>query len=69
MMDKACREGDVAMVKKLLEEENYSVEKWKDDEGKYLALSPMYMAVKFGHYDVIQVFAEKGIQVEMPTES
>ncbi len=32
IMEKACREGDLAMVKKLLEEENYSIDKWKDGE-------------------------------------
>ena len=45
IMDKACREGDVEMVRKLMEEQNYNVDKWKDEEGKYLALSPMYMAL------------------------
>lgn len=66
IMDKACREGDGAKVKQLLEEEKYDLSKWKDKEGKYLALSPMYMAVKFGHYDVIQIFADLGIQVDLP---
>lgn len=66
IMDKACREGDGAKVKQLLEEEKYDLSKWKDEEGKYLALSPMYMAVKFGHYDVIQIFADLGIQVDLP---
>lgn len=66
IMDKACREGDGAKVKQLLEEENYDISKWQDAEGKYLALSPMYMAVKFGHYEIIQIFAEKGIQVDLP---
>merc|ERR1711976_355717 len=68
IMDKACREGDGAKVKQLLEEENYDISKWKDEEGKYLALSPMYMAVKFGHYEVIQIFAELGIQVDLPQQ-
>ena len=45
IMDKACREGDVAMVRKLMEEQNYNLDKWKDEGGKYLALSPMYMAL------------------------
>jgi len=69
IMDKACREGDGAKVKQLLEEENYDISKWKDEEGKYLALSPMYMAVKFGHYEVIQIFAELGIQVDLPQDT
>ena len=25
-----------------------------------MALSPMYMAVKFGHYDIMQLFMDKG---------
>lgn len=68
IMDKACREGDGAKVKQILEEEDYDISKWKDEEGKYLALSPMYMAVKFGHYDVIQIFAGLGIQVDLPSQ-
>lgn len=69
IMDKACREGDGAKVKQLLEEDKYDLSKWKDEEGKYLALSPMYMAVKFGHYDVIQIFADLGIQVDLPQDT
>lgn len=65
MMEKACREGDVERVRKLLEEEDYDVTKWRDGDGKYLAFSPMYLAVKNGHMDVIQLFAEKGVQVDM----
>ena len=69
IMDRACREGDGAKVKQLLDEEKYDISKWKDEEGKYLALSPMYMAVKFGHYEVIQIFADLGIQVDLPHEA
>lgn len=65
MIEKACREGDVERVRKLLEEEDYDVTKWRDGDGKYLAFSPMYLAVKNGHMDVIQLFAEKGVQVDM----
>lgn len=65
IMEKACREGDTSMVRKLLEEENYNIEKWKDEDGKYLVFSPMYLAVKNGHMDVIQLFAEKGVQVDL----
>ncbi|KAL7553251.1 hypothetical protein ACHAWF_016918 [Thalassiosira exigua] len=64
IMEKACREGDVNMVRKLLEEENYDMAKWVKD-GKYLAFSPMYLAVKNGHLDVIQLFAEKGVEVDL----
>lgn len=69
IMDKACREGDGAKVKQLLNEDNYDISKWTDEEGKYLALSPMFMAVKFGHYEVIQIFADKGIQVDLPQDA
>jgi hypothetical protein len=65
IMDKACREGDVLKVQQLLDEESYDVTKWQDSEGKYLALSPMYMAVKFGHFNITQIFSEKGFQVEL----
>lgn len=59
-MDKACRNGDSLKVRELLDDENYNLDQWKDGEGKYLALSPMYMAVKFGHYDVVQLFMDRG---------
>eukprot|EP00985_Skeletonema_marinoi_P017066 scaffold9276_cov146-Skeletonema_marinoi.AAC.4 len=60
IMDKACRNGDSTKVRELLDDENYNLDQWKDGEGKYLALSPMYMAVKFGHYDVVQLFMDRG---------
>ena len=59
VMDRACREGDVEKVKELLETMDYDVERWKDEEGQFLPLSPMYMAVKFGHYDIVRLFAEQ----------
>lgn len=65
IMDKACREGDTTMVKELLEQKEYDLDKWKDEGGKYLALSPMYMALKFGHMEIVQLFAEKGVQVDL----
>lgn len=64
IMEKACREGDSDMVGKLLED-SYNIEKWKDEDGKYLAFSPMYLAVKNGHLDVVQLFAEKGVQMNL----
>lgn len=63
IMEKACREGDVNMVRKMLEEENYDIGKWKDEDGKYLTFSPMHLAVKNGHMDVIQIFAEGGMDL------
>lgn len=60
IMDKACREGDVEKVRELLNDEQYNLSQWLDDDGKFVALSPMYLAVKFGHYDVVQLFMERG---------
>lgn len=60
IMDKACRNGDTVKVRQLLDDEQYDLDQWKDGEGRYLALSPMYMAVKFGHYDVVQLFTDRG---------
>ena len=60
IMEKACRNGDEKKVRELLDNENYDLDQWKDGEGNYLALSPMYMAVKFGHYDVVQLFMHRG---------
>lgn len=57
IMEKACREGDADMVRKLLERESDNIEKWRDEDGIY-----MYLAVKNGHVDVIQLFAERGVQ-------
>ena len=65
IMEKACREGDLAMVKKLLEEEKYDIEKWKAEDGKFLAFSPIHLAVKNGHLDLIQYFAESGVQMDL----
>lgn len=64
IMEKACREGDADMVRKLLEEESYNVEKWKDEDGKFLTYSPMYLAVKNGHLGVIELFSERGLSAE-----
>ena len=61
IMDKACRNGDTVKVRELLDDENYDLDQWKDGEGKYLALSPMYMAMKFGHYEVVQLFMDRGV--------
>ena len=64
IMEKACREGDANMVRKMLEEDNYDIGKWKDESGKFLAFSPMYLAVKNGHIEVINLFAEMGVNMD-----
>ena len=68
IMDKACRLGDLAKVKSMLQN-GYDYQKWKDDDGKYQQYSPMFMAIKFGHMDIVQVFAEKGMEVEAPSST
>jgi len=68
IMEKACREGDINEVRRLLDE-GVNVEKWKDDDGKFLAFSPIYLAVRHGHMDLIQLFAERGVQVDMTDAS
>lgn len=62
IMDKACREGDINKVRQILDDTNniYDLNQWKDTDGKYMTLSPMYMAVKFGHYDIMQLFMDRG---------
>ena len=45
------------MVRKLIEEEGYAIEKF--------AFGPMYMAVKFGQIDVVQLFREKGVEIDL----
>jgi hypothetical protein len=64
IMEKACREGDLEMVRKLLDVENYNIDKWKDEDERCLALSPLHLAVKNCHVNLIQLFAERGVQVE-----
>lgn len=64
IMEKACREGDVEKVRELLDSK-YDVEKWKDEEGKWHLFSPMYLAVKNAHLEVVTLFAERGVQMVM----
>ena len=64
IMEKACREGDNKKVKELLDD-GYDVSKFKDEEGKWLAFSPMFLALKNGHLEVIQIFAEMGISLDI----
>lgn len=63
IMEKACREGDLARVQKLMEE-GYDCKKWMDDEGKYHQFSPMFMALKYGHFEIIQLFTEAGVEID-----
>ena len=56
IMEKACREGDLNMVRKLLDE-GYEIEK--------CSLGPFYMAVKCGRVDVVQLFRERGVGIDL----
>jgi len=66
IMEKACREGDVAKVRLLLD--GVDVERWKDGKGSYLACSPVHLAVRHGHMELIQLFAESGMWVDSNDE-
>ena len=62
IMEKACREGDAAKVRELLE--TVDIDQWKDGDGKYLAFSPVHLAMTHGHIELINLFAERGMTVE-----
>ena len=64
IMMKACREGDAQKVKAMLAE-GYDYNKWKAEDGKYQFFSPMNMAVKRGHIEIVQLFMEEGVHVEI----
>uniref|UniRef100_A0A7S3LBU9 Uncharacterized protein n=1 Tax=Amphora coffeiformis TaxID=265554 RepID=A0A7S3LBU9_9STRA len=65
IMMKACREGDLAKVTAMLVD-GYDYNKWKTaEDGKYQLFSPMHMAVKRGHFDIVQLFMDKGVQLEL----
>lgn len=65
VMEKACRIGDLSKVQNMMDN-GYDYEKWKDKDGKCLGFSPIYMALKYGHMDIVQIFAEKGMEVDAP---
>lgn len=67
IMEKACREGDVAKVRLLLE--GADVKKWQDEKERFLACSPVHLAVRHGHMELIQLFAERGMRVDMDGEA
>ena len=67
IMDKACREGDIAKVRQLLE--GADIDQWKDEEGRFLACSPVHLAMRHGHMELIQLFAEKGMRVDINDEA
>ena len=64
IMMKACREGDVSKVSDMLFK-GYDYSKWKAEDGKYQLFSPMNMAVKRGHIEIVQLFMAEGVRVEL----
>ena len=64
IMMKACREGDAQKVTAMLAD-GYDYNKWKAEDGKYQFFSPMNMAVKRGHIEIVQLFMEEGVHVEI----
>ena len=64
IMIKASREGDVKKVQELIAE-GYDFKKWKDDDGTYREYSPIYVAMKNGHVDIIREFLQAGVEAEL----
>lgn len=64
IMIKASREGDVKKVQELIAD-GYNFDKWKDADGNYQEYSPIYVAMKNGHVDVIREFLEAGVEAEL----
>lgn len=64
IMMKSCREGDVQKVTAMLAD-GYDYNKWKAEDGKYEFFSPMNVAVKRGHIEIVQLFMEEGVRVEV----
>lgn len=56
IMNKACREGDIAMVQRMLNF-GYSLEQ--------CAQGPMFIAMKCGHMDIVALFRESGVQFDL----
>jgi len=84
IMLKASRVGDVRKVQQLIDE-GYDFKRWKEEEvgggGErdassaaaetmtYKQYSPMFVALKNGHVDVLQKFIEAGVEIELDSES
>lgn len=68
IMMKACREGDADKVTAMISA-GYDYSKWKTEEdGKYQLFSPMNMAVKRGHFDIVQLFMDEGVRLQLGNE-
>ena len=64
IMIKASREGDVKKVQELIAN-GYDFDKWKEGDGTYQEYSPIYVAMKNGHIEVIREFLEAGVEAEL----
>lgn len=64
IMIKASREGDVKKVQELIAE-GYDFNKWKDEDGSYQEYSPIYVAMKNGHVEIIREFMQAGVEAEL----
>lgn len=56
IMIKACREGDIAMVKRMLNF-GYSLEQ--------VAQGPFFIALKCGQMDIVTLFREMGVEIDL----
>ena len=64
IMIKASREGDVEKVQELIAQ-GYDFDKWKNDDGSYQEYSPIYIAMKNGHVELIREFMQAGVEAEL----
>jgi hypothetical protein len=64
IMIKASREGDLKKVQELIAD-GYDFNKWKDDDGSYREYSPIYVAMKNGHVELIREFMAAGVEAEL----
>jgi len=67
IMIKASREGDIVKVQELVAK-GYDFNKWKDEksnDGSYQEYSPIYIAMKNGHVDLIREFMAAGVEAEL----
>jgi ankyrin repeat protein len=64
IMMKASREGDINKVQELIAN-GYDFTKWKEEDGTYQEYSPVYVAMKNGHIDVIREFLQAGVEAEL----
>lgn len=56
IMNKACREGDIAMVRRMMNF-GYSLEQCSQ--------GPLFIAMKCGHMDIVTLFREAGVQIDL----